>query len=107
MRHAFRIYPALLIITPVMQEQTTQTNDLACWNEKPSNYVREAYFTSWPQTYWGDCVINESRTLLVLRFKNEMNAGPVEELLDGKLKVVEPAKLKGKRFTITYVPVLN
>ena len=93
MKHAFNIYPALFILTTVMQEETIQLSEQTC--EK------------WRQTFWGDCLFNESHTQLVLRFESDMKVCPDQELFDGKLNVLQPAKFKGERYAITYIPVLN
>ena len=93
MKHAFNIYPALFIITPVRQEQIIEVSDQG--------------YGKWRQTFWGDCLFNESHTQLVLRFESDMKAYPDKEVFDDKLNVLKPAKFKGKRYAITYIPVLN
>jgi hypothetical protein len=104
MTHAFNIYPALFILTPVRQEGTIHRNDHAFGDEQ-YRCEREGNFRSCPRTFWGDCLFNESHTQFVLRF--ETNSKSCPELLDTKLKPLDPAKFRGTRYTITYIPVLN
>ena len=86
MKRAFNIYPALLMITPVMQEEATQATDNVSGK---------------------DCLFNENRTQPVLILNTNLDACLLLEMLDEKLVGLRPAKLNGKRYTITYIPVLN
>jgi len=106
MEHAFNIYPALFILTPIMQEHTIQIN-LQAKNQEASGNGREGCFRNWPQSFWGDCLFNESHTQFVLRFENNMKGCPVQKHLDEKINALKPSKFKGKRYAITFIPVMN
>ena len=107
MIHAFNIYPAWFILTPIMQEQSIQTSNHSFSNEKAdSNECRENP-GNWPQTFWGDCLFNENHTQLVLRFESGINTQTAQKLLDANLPALEPVKYKGERYAMTFVPVLN
>jgi hypothetical protein len=86
MKHAFNIYPALLILTPAMRADTIQ----------PLDHVSGK-----------DCHFNENHTHPILRFDVDMDACLLLELLDEKLIQLKPTKYKGNRYAITYIPVLN
>jgi hypothetical protein len=105
MHHAFNIYPALLVLTPVAQlEPLGKTNS---FEEREGSSATERHFTTCPQTYWGNCLYNENHTQLMFGFRKDPQACPVHEQIDGRLNVLEPTKFKGKHYTITYIPVLN
>jgi hypothetical protein len=105
MKHAFNIYPALLVLTPMQPEAAFQLNDERCQLEGTTENDR--YFTSCPQTYWGDCLFNGEQKQLLIGEKKDKEACPVQGSIGGRLNVLEPAKFKGDRYTITYIPVLN
>jgi len=107
MRGVFNIYPALFILTPVTLEESIQTIDRTSRNKRSNSFGREACLRSWPQAFWGDCLFNENHKQLVLPYNNDMNACVVQQFLNGKSTVLKPAKFKGKRYVITYIPVLN
>jgi hypothetical protein len=104
MLHAFNIYPALLVLTPV-QEDLPREEDEA----EESTWAKEEdrYFTNYPQTYWGDCLFTAQHKQLMLSSRNDAHACPVQERINGKPNILEPAKFKGHNYTITYIPVLN
>ena len=102
MQHAFNIYPALLILTPVVSEETISIETQNDWVSET-----ERYFPNCTQTYWGNCLVNDTQKQFMFRFTKDEQACPVQELLHGRLNVLEPTKFKGKHYTITYIPVLN
>jgi len=71
------------------------------------NSDADQYFTSCPQTYWGKCLITGNQKQILFGTNEEKEACPVQLVLHGKVNILEPSKFKGKRYTITYVPVLN
>jgi hypothetical protein len=105
MIHAFNIYPALLVLTPVAQRNIPELEQ----QEEEDTWVAEndGYFTSCPQTYWGDCIFTADQKQLMLSRRNDVRACPVQEKINGRMNVLEPAKFKGQHYTITYIPVLN
>ena len=105
MKRAFNIYPALFVLTPVRQEETVETGNMLKGVEGTSE--TEHYFTSYPQTYWGNCLYNADQTQLMFGLNTDLKACPVQTQLDGRLNILEPAKFKGEHYTITYIPVLN
>ena len=105
MLHAFNIYPALFVLTPVESGDTNQLDQRN--NEQSWIAETDSYFTSCPHTYWGDCVITSNTKQLMVACRNDAQPCPVQEKIDGKLNVLEPAKFKGQHYTVTYIPVLN
>jgi hypothetical protein len=104
MLHAFNIYPALLVLTPVKTQETPITQE----KERENSWCEDdRHFPSCPQTYWGNCVSNDHHTQLM--FSNGMDAEvcPIQKTINGKWNVLEPKKFKGKHYTITYIQVLN
>jgi hypothetical protein len=103
MLHAFNIYPALFVITP------TTESDTIVEQHQESSWVAEndRYFTCCPQTYWGDCIFQADTKQLMVCCRNDARPCPVQEKINGKINLLEPAKFKGARYTITYIPVLN
>jgi len=86
MKHAFNIHPSLLIITPMMNAETMRAIDDVAGN---------------------DCLFDENRTQPMLRCNVDMDACLLLELLDERLIQLKPMKFRGKRYAITYIPVLN
>ena len=108
MKHAFNIYPALFILTPVQRAEAALVEGNECNDDRAWAREEERYFTSYPQTYWGNCLLNASRTQLILPFSKGENKGcPVFELNETPQNLLQPAKFRGNRYTITYLPVLN
>ena len=108
MKHSFNIYPALFILTPVQVNDAIPPNSHEGNDETAWTCEAERYFTSCPQTYWGNCIFNASHTQLILSFNNkEMNDCPVLDLVPGTHKILQPAKFRGKHYTITYIPAEN
>ena len=100
MKHAFNIYPALLVITPVDVQESSLPE-----GEWPAD--SDQSLANCPQTYWGDCVCNEKYTQLMFTVKGKTEACLVQELIEGKVDVLQPVKFKGNRFLITFIPVSN
>lgn len=105
MKHAFHIYPALLVLIPVEVEEAIQPESRI--KEDDWNIDPDQYFTSCPQTYWGKCLISGDQKQILYGIGDEPKACPVQSMLGGRLNFLEPSKFKGERYTITYVPVLN
>jgi hypothetical protein len=105
MKHAFHIYPALFVLIPVKVGETIQPENAIKENEW--NVDPDQYFTSCPQTYWGNCIITGDQKQFLFQSREEKRACPVQSMIDGRLNILEPSKFKGQHYTITYVPVLN
>jgi hypothetical protein len=105
MKHAFNIYPALLVLTPVRLDETVGLTTQ--FKDSEGTLESERYFTSYPQTYWGNCIVHEDQTQLIFGSKKEKSNYPKLNLSNGRKNFLEPAKFKGKNYTITYIPVLN
>ena len=101
MQHEFNIYPALFILTPLMQEQPIHVHARSRGN------VRQSNASGRPQTFWGDCLFDESHTQLVLRYESDESVNLIQENLDERTYGLEPKKFKGGRYAITYIPVTN
>jgi hypothetical protein len=105
MKHAFSIYPALLVLIPVKVQETippANRMDETEWGTEP-----DQYFTSCPQTYWGTCLFNGDKVQLMYVTNEDKKVCPVQSMLGGRLNALEPTKFKGQQYTITYIPVLN
>jgi len=105
MRHEFNIYPALFILTPLMQEQPIHAHVRSCGYVRQSN--ASGISKGWPQTFWGDCLFDESHTQLVLRYESDESVNLIQENLDEGSCGLEPRKFKGSRYAVTYIPVTN
>ena len=105
MLHAFNIYPALFVLTPVAEGEMTHLDQEA----KEDSWAAETdrYFTSCPQTYWGSCIVTANQKQLMLGCANDDRVCPVQEKINGRSIMLEPSKFKGERYTITFIPVLN
>jgi hypothetical protein len=105
MLHAFNIYPSLFVLTPVTEDEMAHMDQ----QKEENNWGAEndRYFTSCPQTYWGACIVTASQKQLMVGCANDERACPVQENINGRPNMLEPAKFKGNRYTITYIPVLN
>jgi hypothetical protein len=104
MKHAFNIYPALLVLTPVKMEQAVELGNQFNIEGPPE---ADQYFSCCPQTYWGNCVFKADHSQFMFGTRTEAKVCPIQPQLGGRSNILEPAKFKGKDYTITYIPVLN
>jgi len=105
MKHAFNIYPALLVLTPVRTQQAVELGHQ--FQQIEGAPEADQYFSCCPQTYWGNCVFKADQTQFMFGSRTEAKICPIYPHLGGRSNILEPAKFKGPNYTITYIPVLN
>ena len=90
MKHAFNIYPALFILTPLQRAEAALVEGNECNDERAWASEEERYFTSYPQTYWGNCILNASRTQLLNLILKTRPCFQIEQVLHWRTRFSSP-----------------
>ena len=108
MKKVFKIYPALLVLTPHQETEPVVVNGIQ-WRDKINRDSNDNYFSNGhPYTYTGNCLFNAGHTIVSIRFGSEgISCSSIVNLPGSLFTALEPTIWMGTNYTLTFIEVPN